>query len=150
MPVRQPADRSDNRREHGDRQQPLRRSHQDERPLGRPGEAGLRLVQRPRNDVLEFRGATANGILVFLAAWSGGGSGTFYYLHILDAASNRAFDEDGSTYSRLDLTLARTYVLLGDRWQGDVRISGNSVRVVTNSSLGGHCVASVTIDAGQP
>jgi hypothetical protein len=40
----------------------------------------------------------------------------------------------------------RTYVL-GDRWQGDVSISGNSVRVVTNSSLGGHGVVSVTIDA---
>ena len=55
---------------------------------------------------------------------------TFYYLHILDAASNRAFDEDGSTYSCLDLTVVRTYVL-GDRWQGDVSITGNSVRVVT-------------------
>ena len=53
---------------------------------------------------------------------SGGGSGTCYYLHILDAASNHAFDEDGSTYSRLDLTLVRTYVL-GDRWQGDMTIS---------------------------
>jgi hypothetical protein len=97
----------------------------------------------------EFQGATANGMLVFLAAWSGGGSGTFYYLHILDAALSRAFDEDGSTYSRLDLTLVRTYVL-GDRWQGDVSISGNSVRVVTNSSLGGHGVVSVTIDARRP
>jgi hypothetical protein len=71
-------------------------------------------------------------MLVFLAAWSGG-SGTFYYLHILDATSNRAFDEDGSTYSRLDLTLVRTYVL-GDRWQGDVSIG----------------VVSVTIDARRP
>jgi hypothetical protein len=103
----------------------------------------------PETMSYEFRGATANGMLVFLAAWSGGGSGTFYYLHILDAASNRAFDEDGSTYSRLDLTLVRTYVL-GDRWQGDVSISGNSVRVVTNSSLGGHGVVSVTIDARRP
>ena len=49
----------------------------------------------PETMSYEFRGATANGMLVFLAAWSGGGSGTFYYLHILDAASNRAFDEDG-------------------------------------------------------
>jgi hypothetical protein len=48
----------------------------------------------------EFRGATANGLLVFLAAWSGGGSGTFYYLHILDAASNRAFVE-AISFSRL-------------------------------------------------
>jgi hypothetical protein len=103
----------------------------------------------PETMSYEFRGATANGMLVLLAAWSGGGSGTFYYLHILDAASKRAFDEDGSTYSRLDLTLVRTYIL-GDRWQGDVSISGNSVRVVTNSSLGGHDAASVTIDARKP
>jgi hypothetical protein len=103
----------------------------------------------PETMSYEFRGATANGMLVFLAAWSGGRSGTFYYLHILDAASNRAFDEDGSTYSRTVLTLVRTYIL-GDRWQGDVSISGNSVRVVTDSSLGGHGVASVTIDARKP
>jgi hypothetical protein len=97
----------------------------------------------------EFRGATANGLLVFLAAWTGGGSGTFYYLHILDAALSRAFDEDGSTYSRIDLTLVRTYIL-GDRCQGDVSISGDSVRIVTDSSLGGRGVASVTIDAARP
>jgi hypothetical protein len=42
-----------------------------------------------------------------------------------------------------------TYIL-GDRWQGDVSISGNSVLVVTESSLGGHGVASVTIDARKP
>jgi hypothetical protein len=97
----------------------------------------------------EFRGATANGLLVFVAAWTGGGSGTFYYLHILDAALSRAFDEDGSTYSRIDVTLVRTYIL-GDRWQGDVSISGYSVRIVTDSSLGGHGIASATIDARRP
>jgi hypothetical protein len=103
----------------------------------------------PETMSYQFRGATANSMLVFLAAWTGGGSGTFYYLHILDAASNRAFDEHGSTYSRLDLTLVRTYIL-GDRWEGDVSISGDSVRVVADSSLGGRDVASVTIDARKP
>ena len=68
---------------------------------------------------------------------------------LLDAASNRAFDEDGSTYSRLDLTLVGTYIL-GDRWQGDVSISGNSVRIVTNASLGGHGVSPVTTEARRP
>jgi hypothetical protein len=100
----------------------------------------------PETMSYEFRGATANGLLVFRAAWTGGGSGTFYYLHILDAASNRAFDEDGAIYSRIDLTLVRTYIL-GDRWEGDVSISGNSIRIVTDSRLGGHGAASVTIDA---
>jgi hypothetical protein len=37
----------------------------------------------PETTSYEFRGATANGMLVFLAAWSGGGSGTFYYLLFL-------------------------------------------------------------------
>ena len=97
----------------------------------------------------EYRGATANGLLVFLATWSGGGSGTFYYLHILDAVSKRAFDEDGSTYLRLDLTLVRT-VILGDRWEGDVSISGNSVRIATHASRAEGRVGSVSIDARRP
>jgi hypothetical protein len=103
----------------------------------------------PETMSYEYRGATANGLLVFVAAYSGGGSGTFYYLHILDAASAGALDEDGSTYSRLNLTLVRTCVL-GDRWQGDVSISGNSVRIVTGASLDGHGVSPVTIEARRP
>ena len=70
----------------------------------------------------------------------------FYFLHILDATSVRALDEDGSTYSRLNLTPVRTYIL-GDRWRGDVKISGNSVHIITNASLGGHGPPSVTIEA---
>jgi hypothetical protein len=103
----------------------------------------------PERIAYEFRAATANGLLVLLVAWSGGGSGTFYYLNIVDAAEVPAFDEDGSTYSRLNLTLVRTYIL-GDRWEGDVTISGNSVRIVTDSSLGGHGVSPVTIEAQRP
>ena len=103
----------------------------------------------PETMSYEYRGSTANGLLVFVAAYSGDGSGTFYYLHILDAASAGALDEDGSTYSRLNLTLVRTYVL-GDRWQGDVSISDNSVRIITNTSLGRHSVSPVTIEARRP
>ena len=103
----------------------------------------------PETMSYEYRGVTSNGLLVVLTAYSGGGSGTFTYLHILDAASNRAFDEDGSSYSRLDLTLERTYIL-GDRWEGDVSVSGNSVRIVTDASLGGHGVSPVTIEARRP
>ena len=62
----------------------------------KPGPGGL---NGPETMAYEYRGATANGLLVLLGAWSGGGSGTFYYLHILDAVSNRAFDEDGSTFA---------------------------------------------------
>ena len=103
----------------------------------------------PETIAYEFRGATANGLIVLLAAYTGGGSGTFYYLHILDPAKVRAFDEDGSIYSQLNLTLVRTYIL-GDRWQGDVTISGNSVRIVIDASLGGHGVSPVTIRARRP
>ena len=88
----------------------------------------------------EYRGSTRSGLLVFVAAWSGGGSGVFYWLHMLDAASVRAFDEDGSIDRRLDLTLVRSYIL-GDRWSGDVTISGDTIKIVTNSSLGGHGAA---------
>jgi hypothetical protein len=62
----------------------------------------------------EFIGATANGLLVAVATWSGGGSGTFTFLHVLDAALSSAFDDDGKIYQRVDLTILRT-VSLGDR-----------------------------------
>jgi hypothetical protein len=112
----------------------------------KPGPGGL---NGPETMAYEYRGETANGLLVFLAAWSGGGTGTFYYLHILDVVPNRAFDEDGSTYLRLDLTLVRT-VILGDRWEGDVSISGNSVRIITDASHAERRVGSVIIDAQRP
>jgi len=41
-------------------------------------------------------------------------------------------------------------VILGDRWEGDVSISGNSVRIVTDASRAGREVGSVTIDARRP
>ena len=138
MIVGQPADRRAHRREHA-----AIDSNRYADPVKTNGrwveemKAGLGSFNGPETMSYEYRGATANGLL-FVAAYSGGGSGTFYYLHILDAASAGALDEDGSTYlRRLNLTLVRTYVL-GDRWRGDVSISGNSVRIVTNASLGGH------------
>jgi hypothetical protein len=54
------------------------------------------------------------------AAYSAGGSGTFHFLLIMDAAMVSAFDEDSSTYRRLNLTLIRT-LILRDRWQSEVR-----------------------------
>ena len=97
----------------------------------------------------EFIGATDNGLLVVVASWSGGGTGVFYSLHIVDAAWAPAFDEDGSNYRRLNLTLVRSYIL-GDRWQGEVKIAGDAIRVVTKSSLGGHGVSPVTLQARRP
>ena len=82
----------------------------------------------------EYIGATRNNLLVVLTAYSGGGSGVFYALDILDAAWASAFDDDGETYQRLDLTLLRR-VAVGDRWQGQIKISGNSIHVATTGSL---------------
>ncbi len=77
-----------------------------------------------------FIGATDSGLLVALASYNGGGSGTFYTLHILDVGVARAFDLDGKFYRRINLTVLRS-VALGDRWDGEVNIAHNSVRVVT-------------------
>ena len=78
----------------------------------------------------KFIGATDNGLLVVLASYNGGGSGTFYTLHILDVAAARAFDLDGKLYRRINLTVLRS-VILGDRWDGEVRIAHNAIRIVT-------------------
>jgi hypothetical protein len=77
-----------------------------------------------------YYGATENGLLVVLASYSGGGSGDFITLHILDIAVARAFDLEGKIYDRIDLTNIRS-VALGDRWNGEIRIEKNAVRVVT-------------------
>ena len=77
-----------------------------------------------------FTGATDNGLLVAVASYNGGGSGTFYTLHILDAAAARGFDADGKRYRRINLTVLRS-VILGVRWEGEVSIGHNTVRIVT-------------------
>ena len=107
------------------------------------------LLSAPETMSYEYRGVTANGLMVFVTQFSSGGTGVFTNLDILDAASKRAFDEEGSTYMRLDLTPVRT-VVLGDRWEGDVTISGNSIRVVTEATHGGPIVSPLTIEARRP
>ena len=77
-----------------------------------------------------YYGSTANGLLVILASYSGGGSGNFVTLHILDVAAARAFDLEGKIYDRINLTNVRS-VALGDRWDGDIRIEKNAIRIVT-------------------
>jgi hypothetical protein len=77
-----------------------------------------------------YYGTTENGLLVVLASYSGGGSGNFITLHILDLAAARAFDLEGKTYERANLTNLRS-IALGDRWSGEIRIEKNVIRVVT-------------------
>ncbi|MGD0722204.1 MAG: hypothetical protein ABR970_14295 [Roseiarcus sp.] len=84
----------------------------------------------PEDTGYDYRGATANGLLVALASFSGGGSGDFISLHILELGQARAFDGDGKPRRRIVLTNLRT-IALGDRWDGEVRIDGDAIRVVT-------------------
>lgn len=77
-----------------------------------------------------YIGATENGLLVVVASYSGGGSGVFMTLHILDAATGRGFDALGKAYERLNLTDVQN-IPLGDRWLGDVSIARNTVTIVT-------------------
>jgi hypothetical protein len=77
-----------------------------------------------------YFGATENGLLVVLAAYSGGGSGDFITLHILDIVAARAFDLSGKVYERINLTNLRR-VALGDRWDGEISIAKNTIRIVT-------------------
>jgi hypothetical protein len=65
---------------------------------------------------------------VFLAAYCGGGSGDFITRHIFDIAPARALDLE--VYERINLRdLCR--VALGDRWDGEISIAKNTIRVVT-------------------
>jgi hypothetical protein len=94
------------------------------KPGAKPGSGG---------SAYKYIGAAANGLLVVLSAWSGGGSGEFISLHILDLAPARAFDLDGKPYHRLDLTNLRT-IALGDRWDGEIHVARNTVMIVTTRS----------------
>jgi hypothetical protein len=78
----------------------------------------------------KYIGATENALLVVLATYNGGGSGDFVTLHILDVSAAPAFDFNGEPYDRINLTTLRS-IALGDRWEGEVEIVKNAVRVVT-------------------
>ena len=94
-----------------------------------PNDEGLR-----REEAYRFVGVSANKLLVVLTSYSGGGSGVFYSLRVLTAEPGRGFDSDGNRYDRLNVTTIRS-VALGDRWNGDVRIDGNSILVTTTGGI---------------
>jgi len=77
-----------------------------------------------------YIGATRNGLLVVIAAYSGGGSGVFTTLHVLDASLAAGFDGDGKHYGRVEVTVLRS-VVLGDRWEGEATIAGDTIRIAT-------------------
>ena len=80
-----------------------------------------------------YIGATKSGLLVVVATYSGGGSGIFTTLHILDASLAAGFDGDGERYRRVDLSVLRS-VILGDRWQGEATIIGDTIRIATTKT----------------
>jgi hypothetical protein len=104
-------------------------------PIREYGAWKIQKKQRSEADTSEetaysFKGATANGLVVVVASYNGGGSGTFHTLHILDVAPATGIDLDGKRYQRINLTNIRS-VVLGDRWDGEVKISGNVIQVIT-------------------
>jgi hypothetical protein len=105
----------------------------------------------PEETAYSFKGATANGLLVVVASYNGGGTGTFHTLHILDVMSATGFDTDGKRYQRINLSNLRS-VILGDRWEGEVKILGNAVRVTTtrNGPANADPRAVTTIMAQRP
>ena len=80
-----------------------------------------------------FIGATKSGLLVVIATYSGGGSGVFTTLHVLDASLAAGFDGDGKRYGRVDLAVLSS-VVLGDRWQGEAAIAGDTIRIATTKT----------------
>ena len=92
----------------------------------------------PNNIYLEktdysFCGTTDNGLIVILASYNGGGSGIFETLHIVDVAAARSIDINGEVYQRINLTNVRS-VILGDRWDGDIKINKNDIAIITTKT----------------
>ncbi len=98
-----------------------------------------------------YIGSTDNGLLVVIADLSGGASGDFYTLHILDLVAVRAFDDEGKIDRRILLTNLRS-IALGDRWDRGVTVANNSIRIVTrrNGPAGEKARGPVTIEAKRP
>jgi hypothetical protein len=98
-----------------------------------------------------YYGAAANGLLVVLTSWSGGGSGDFIFLHILDLTAALGLDNDGKPYQRINLTNIRS-VALGDRWSGQVSIAINTVHIATERNGPGDRTERppATIEAARP
>ena len=125
-------------------------------PISAHGTWKIQTKQRLTTDTPEqtaymFCGSTANGLLVVVASYNGGGSGTFHTLHILDVSAGSGLDTEGQRYRRINLTNVRS-VILGDRWEGEVKLSNNAVRIITtrNGPADGSARAPVMVMAERP
>jgi len=94
-----------------------------------------------------FIGATKNGLIAAIATLSGGGSGVFATLHVLDANFAAGFDGDGKRHGRVDLAVFRS-VVLGDRWQSEAAVAGDTIRIATTKTAAGGVPKS--IEAKRP
>jgi hypothetical protein len=104
-------------------------------PIRKQGDWTIQTKQRQATDTPEetayaFYGATKNGLLVVVASYNAGGTGTFHTLHILDLMTTRAFDADGKRAQRISLSHIRS-VALGDRWEGEIKLNENTVHIIT-------------------
>ncbi len=108
--------------------------YDDVKPDGPGWVAQRKIAKQTLNGYEEYAyhyvGSTANKLLVVIASYNGGGSGTFYTLHILDLAAAKAYYSDGTVYDRIDLSTLRD-IPLGDRWDGYAKISGNTIEITT-------------------
>jgi hypothetical protein len=124
--------------------------------IKRDGNYVTQTKRGPNNVYLEktaynFWGTTDNGLIVVIASYNGGGSGIFETLHIVEVAAARGFDIDGKVYQRINLTNIRS-VILGDRWQGELKIAKNNITIITtrNGPADDSARAPVTITATRP
>ena len=92
--------RGDDRRRGGDRFQPLRLSDRAPRRRGGQSRAGRWPTARTarRKPAIAIVGATRSGLIVVVAYYSGGGTGVFHTLHVLDASLAAGLDGDGKRH----------------------------------------------------
>ena len=111
--------------------------------------ANEKTINGAEETAYSFVGTTANHLIVVIASYNGGGSGTFHTLHILDSSAASAFGDDGKIYARLELRLLRS-IALGDRWQGRATIAGNAIHVMTTAGGGERGLKPLDIEARRP
>ena len=101
--------------------------------LGDAEPAGDRLAQRRRGEQLSLRRRDEERVARRRRDVQRRRQRIFTTLHVLDASLAAGFDGDGKRYGRVDLTVLRS-VVLGDRWQGEAAIAGETVRIATTKT----------------
>jgi hypothetical protein len=103
-------------------------------PITQQGEWVVQAASRGDESAYQFKGETSNHLFVVVTRFSGGGSGVFYNLRLLDLVSGHAIGTDGELYDRANLVSVQT-VPLGDRWQGKVSVDQNLIAIAGMSAV---------------